>query len=363
MVELIKAAINARRLAELDLFLLSGWGKLTLRVQELLVLLECRASAHGKQILLVAFIFLFEHVVLDENLLVLLLQQRVAVNFLLEILSESLVGKEQFVNGALLLVASAICVFVRLNDALELFNLLAHGRLFGPLFESLFLALALFLKFGNLDALLFNDALELLHNGFELLSGAVLFGLEFDRVSRLLRKRVSSEFLGVIADLLKLLFVLLLKNGRELRSLQFVVLEVSDSLLETGILKVEGLLLELEVKQTLFCPEHLFLHVAVVLLVGCELISQHVDLLLLGVLACFACGYIVSWSVVDQPVDFVLLLAQLSPGKLQFLLSLLLLLHELGKLDLQLDLDGLGQLLVDILQVEDLVLELHVLLN
>lgn len=101
-----------------------------------------------------------------------------------------------------MLTAAVLFVFVALDDTFESFDFFAHGGFVGPFAEGDFLALGFFFKFSDLNSLFLDYSFELVNDGFELLSSAGFLVLEFNAVARLARERVSTEFFGVVSNLL-----------------------------------------------------------------------------------------------------------------------------------------------------------------
>lgn len=103
----------------------------------------------------------------------------------------------------------------------------------------------------DLDSLLIIRAFQQLTYVLELSGCASLLLTKFDRVTWLTSERVSSQLFSVISDLVDFRLVLVLHYCGKLRSLQFVVFEVGDALLQPRVLQVESFLFEAKVEQSL----------------------------------------------------------------------------------------------------------------
>jgi len=122
--------------------------------------------------------------------------------------------------------------------------------------------------------------------------------------------------------------------------LHLVLLQVGDPLLESSVLKVESLLLKLEVEVLLLSFKELFLHHSRSRLLLEKAVFELFDSLLTALLCSLALGDGVH-GLAHQHLDFVRLVAQLLSRALETVFKKLLFLESTAQLCLQSDLHRL----------------------
>ena len=142
---------------------LSRRHKFATLVQEVIVARQIGPSSQSEDQLLVFLVLLLSQVVLDQQIAELLLKQVVSLNFATEVLSQLLVGENEFAHGVLLLVhvgflhlGAMELLLQNVDPSSELLCLLGAVCVANQRFELLVLTLKLF----QVDLLLFNHFLK-----------------------------------------------------------------------------------------------------------------------------------------------------------------------------------------------------------
>lgn len=139
--------------------------------------------------------------------------------------------------------------------------------------------------------------------------------------------------------------------------LQFVVLEISDSLLQSCVLQVEGFFLKFEVQKSLLGLEKSFHRLLLALVQVIVVLLEFFNLLLTELFPFLASGQLVH-GLADKLVDLDCFGSNFFSGGFEFGFEDFLFLGDFRKLGFQVDLDHFLKGLIDLLHVVELILEL-----
>ena len=220
-----------------------------------------------------------------------------------------------------------------------------------------------------LHLLLLNHAFQRLHQHLQLAHGLGAAAPQLDGVFVLLALGVEprlacqvAQRLGVLFDEAQFRAFVGLVRGRELGAGQFVLLEISDALLEAGVLEVELVFLVAQVPHAVFGFEEVSGELRLTRLRCLQVLLQALDSQFSHQLHFFSFLQIIH-GLPNESLDLVFLLPEFLLGVLQLLCEPFVFPLKLGDFALEFDPDGFVQLVVLFLQIKHLVLVLLELLH
>lgn len=182
---------------------------------------------------MVLLVLFLSEVVLDKQVAELVLEKVVALNLAAKVFPQLLVCKDELLHSTLLLIIIDFAHLSAMKRLLKALNLTAQAcSLLGSISITNLVThvLVLLAKGVHLNFLLIDDSSQRVNYSLKLCDGLQLAVPKLDRVA-LVRELLTCNLLCLFLDSSKFFFSLILQVGRNLRTLQLVLLQVGDTLL------------------------------------------------------------------------------------------------------------------------------------